>query len=198
MNLLWLCVNFMLVLTQVKSETGWDVGMFVLSHHQQDDTKPTVENHQTNVTSKGTSSAKETAFSAQNKYLDDNDNATSKNYHTEAKSKGESYIHSVITGISCTILLFVAFMPCAGKWDKYITRKLFGKTIYIAQHFDEDQSSHLSAIILRNSNSQISDHDHARSRMDMDEESSEVSFALLALVHSLTCNYLREWTDCEL
>jgi hypothetical protein len=134
MNLLWLCcVNGMLILTQAKSKNEWDVGMLALSHQQQGDTKTTVENHQTNVTSKGTSSAKDTSFSSQSKYVDDNDNATSKNIHPEAKSKGESYIHSIITGISCTVLLFVAFMPCAGKWDKYITRKLFGRTIYIAQ-----------------------------------------------------------------
>ena len=202
MNLRWLCcVNAILILTQAKSETEWDVGMLMLSHQQQGEMKTTVENYQTNVTSKVTSrSAKKTSFSSQSKYVDDNDNATSKNIHPEAKSKGESNIHSIITGISCTVLLFVAFMPCAGKWDKYITRKLFGRTIYIAQHFDEDQSSHLSEIILRNSRDLEMDHDLARSRtgMDMDEESSEVSVACFALVYSFAHNYLRLWTACSL
>ena len=93
---------------------------------------------------------------------------------TDVHSDIHGYIQSIIIGMSCTVLLFVAFMPFAGTWDKHITKRLSGRTIYIAQHFDQDQSSHLSEIILRNNSSQLSEN-IVTSRSHESDESSEVS-----------------------
>jgi hypothetical protein len=92
---------------------------------------------------------------------------------TENESAPSEILLAVVMGISATILFFTVFLICAQRWDRWITRKLATRTVYITQHFDQEGSSHLSEIIVRNENSLVSN-----SMMDESDESS-VSKVLL-------------------
>jgi len=154
--LLGMCSNLSIV-TQAKLEDEWNAGTI----SRQGDRRQRVIDRE--MTATAAPSINDTVF----------DSSVSSNEYLGYAKTSHGYMQSMITGIACTVLLFVAFMPFASTWDKYITKRLSGRTIYIAQHFDQDQSSHLSEIILRNSSSQLSEN-VVTSRSRESDESSEV------------------------
>lgn len=71
--------------------------------------------------------------------------------HLVAEADGSSLLFSIVTGIACTILIFTAFMPFAQRWDKYVTRRCAGNTVYVAQHFGDNASSIFSDVVFSTS-----------------------------------------------
>lgn len=67
--------------------------------------------------------------------------------HFVAEDEGSSLLFFIVTGIACTILIFTAFMPFAQRWDKNITRKCAGNTVYVVQHLGDDASSIFSDVV---------------------------------------------------
>jgi hypothetical protein len=63
---------------------------------------------------------------------------------------------AVIMGVSTTIFFFTFFLIFATRWDRWITRLLATRTVYITPHFDQEGSSHLSEIIVRNESGLLS------------------------------------------
>lgn len=82
---------------------------------------------------------------------------------------------AIVMGIAITIFFFVIFMICAESWDKWITRKLATRTVYITPHFGEEGSSHLSEVILSNGSSVMSS-STTREDHGSDESSVRASF----------------------
>lgn len=72
------------------------------------------------------------------------------------ESRPSELVLAVVMGLSVTILFFIFFLLCAQRWDRWITRKVATRTVYITPHFDQELSSHLSEIIVRNESGLVS------------------------------------------
>ena len=71
--------------------------------------------------------------------------------HLVAEDDDSSLLFSIVTGIACTMLIFTAFMPFAQRWDKYVTRRCAGNTVYVVQHFGDNASSIFSDVVFSTS-----------------------------------------------
>ena len=94
-------------------------------------------------------------------------------------------IIAVVLGLSSTVLICTAFMVCSPRWDKWVTRKYAGQTVFIAQHFDQDGSSHLSEVILRTGSSQVEVEEKDEEAVSDDSHSQDNSVSWI-LMH---CEY---------
>jgi hypothetical protein len=73
----------------------------------------------------------------------------------EEHAETKEVVYAVVVGLCCTVLICILFMPLAKKWDKFITIKFCGKTVFAVQHIDQDQSSHLSEIVVDHESSVV-------------------------------------------
>lgn len=117
----------------------------------------------------------------------------------ENTSEMEQVVYAVVTGLCCTILFCVVFMPLAKKWDMFITKRFAGRTVFVVQHIDQDQSSHLSDIVMSDNDADatvtsenfasLKDRDAEKDSHDGNDHESERDddgFWVLQMVHELT------------
>jgi hypothetical protein len=89
----------------------------------------------------------------------------------EGQYDAEKVMYAIVTGIGCTILLCIFIIPLAKKWDMFITKMLAGKTGFVVQDMDQDQSSHVSNIIMvGNNHSEVSESNVSWGEQEEEEE----------------------------